>query len=99
MVAAAVGLPYQGMLPGGVGDHGRATTTPATQPVLIRLKFIYEYLFMKVWYVKVHQGLPYQGMLPGEVGVHGRVIGQPNLGDGPAILTILASKLLTTILK
>jgi len=54
---------------------------------------------MKVLFVKVHQGLPYQGMLPGEVGVHGRVIGQPNLGDGPAILTILASKLLTTILK
>ena len=63
------------MLPGEVGDHGRATTTtPATQPVLIRLKFIYEYLFMKVWYVKVHQGLPYQGMLPGEVGDHGRTI-------------------------
>ena len=40
VVAAAVGLPYQGMLPGEVGDHGRATTTPATQPVLIRFKFI-----------------------------------------------------------
>jgi len=30
-------------------------------------------------------GLPYQGMLPGEVGEHGRTIGQPNLGDGPAV--------------